>query len=151
MRGAERGADGYTLLELMIVLALAATLAAVTASGFRTLVDSASISAATRVVHQHVLRARAVAVYGRCKVRLRKGATAELELVDARDSVLASVRLTRAGPLGIDSFRVRPASLRFNPRGQAAPGSIYLYRGRKGARVVVNFLGRVRVQRFVAP
>jgi hypothetical protein len=58
------------------------------------------------------------------------------------------VRLALAGPdaLPVDSLRVRPATLRFNARGQAAPGSVYLYRGRRSIRIVCNFLGRLRIE-----
>jgi prepilin-type N-terminal cleavage/methylation domain-containing protein len=143
--------DGYTLLELLIALALIGILSMVTVAGFRSLADSTAITGAVRAVHQQVIRARATAVHRRARVRVSRGPNAELELRDDRDSVLASVSLSKAGPFGIDSFRIRPATLRFNPRGQAAPGSIYLYRDRKGARVVINFLGRVRVQRFGLP
>lgn len=151
MRGRREAAGGFTLLELTIVLAFTALLAAVAFTGFRTFVDSAAIAGAARTVHEHLTHARAMAIYRRERVRLRLNPGAELTLVDDRDSVLARLSLATSGPFGIDSVRVRPATLRFNPRGQAAPGSIYLYRARKGARIVVNFLGRVRVQRFAAP
>ena len=147
----ESSASGFTLLELAIVLALAALLTAVAFSGFRSFADSAAIAGAARSVREHVIRARSTAIYRRERVRLRQSPTADLTLRDDRDSVLATLSLARTGPFAIDSVRIRPATLRFNSRGQAAPGSIYLYRAKKGVRVVVNFLGRVRVQRFTIP
>jgi len=142
---------GFTLLELAIALALAGLLTAVAFSGFRSFVDSAAITSAARTVREHVTRARSTAIYRRERVRLHQSPTADLTLRDDRDSVLATLSLARTGPFAIDSVRVRPATLRFNSRGQAAPGSIYLYRAKRGARIVVNFLGRVRVQRFAIP
>lgn len=143
--------DGFTLLEAAIVLALAGLLTAVAFSGFRSFADSAAITSAARAVREHVTRARFTAIYRRERVRLRQSLAADLTLKDDRDSVLSSLSLALTGPFAIDSVRVRPATLRFNSRGQAAPGSIYLYRARRGARIVVNFLGRVRVQRFSIP
>ena len=143
--------DGFTLLELAIVVALAGLLTVVSFSGFRSFADSAAITSAARAVRQHVTRARSTAIYRRERVRLRQSPPADLTLHDDRDSVLASLSLALTGPFAIDSIRVRPPTLRFNSRGQAAPGSIYLYRHRRGARIVVNFLGRVRVQRFFIP
>jgi len=143
--------DGFTLLELAIVLALMGLVTALAFSGFRAFADSAAITGAARTVREHVTRARSTAIYRRERVRLRKSPGAELTIRDDRDSVLARLPLARTGPFSIDSVRLRPATLRFNSRGQAAPGSIYLYRKTRGARIVVNFLGRVRVQRFSVP
>ena len=136
---------------MAIVLALTGLLTMVAFSGFRSFADSAAISGAVRAAGQHVTRARSTAIYRRERIRLQLSPAADLTLTDDRDSVLASLSLARAGPFGVDSVRLRPATLRFNSRGQAAPGSIYIYRAGKGARVVVNFLGRVRVQRFSLP
>jgi len=143
--------DGFTLLELAIVLALTGVLTAVAFSGFRSFADAAAITSAARAVREHVARGRDTAIQRRERVRLRQSPTADLTLEDDRDSVLAILSLTRTGPFAIDSVRLRPATLRFNSRGQAAPGSIYLYRATRGARIIVNFLGRVRVQRFSVP
>jgi hypothetical protein len=77
-------------------------------------------------------------------VRVRILADRSLGLLDPRDTVLARIRIAGDGLLALDSVRLRPSTLRFNPRGQAAPGSLYLYRGRRGVRLVSNFLGRVR-------
>lgn len=142
---------GFTLLELTVVVAIVGLLVVASFEGFRSLTDSTAITGATRAVHQHVVRARSAAVYRRERVRLRLDGFSELTIRDGQDSVLHSLSLAKSGPFGIDSVRLRPATLRFNPRGQAAPGSIYLYRSKRGARVIVNFLGRVRVQRFPVP
>lgn len=142
---------GFTLLELTVVVALVGLLVIASFEGFRALAESTAITGAARAVNEHVVRARSTAVYRRERIRLRLDSFTELTIRDGRDSVLHSLSLARTGPFGIDSVRLRPATLRFNPRGQAAPGSIYLYRSNRGARVIVNFLGRVRVQRFPVP
>lgn len=150
-RTTSRTPDGFTLLELSIVLAASGVLAVVAVTGFRALADSTALAGAARTVHEHVIRARSTAIHRRERVRLRMTPAADLTITDDRDSVLASLPLARTGPFAIDSVRLRPGTLRFNSRGQAAPGSIYLYRAGRGARVIVNFLGRVRVQRFAIP
>ena len=144
-------ASGFTLLELAIVAALTGLLTTLAISGFRSFADSAAITSAARAVREHVTHARSSAIYRRERIRLRQSPAADLTLLDDRDSVLASLSLATTGPFAIDSVRLRPPTLRFNSRGQAAPGSIYIYRAGRGARVIVNFLGRVRVQLFAVP
>jgi len=78
-------------------------------------------------------------------VRLATGGV--LETVDRDGAVVDRTRLLDS-PLGVDSARLRPSVMRFNARGQAAPGSLYLYRGRRVVRIVCNFLGRLRVERY---
>lgn len=80
------------------------------------------------------------------RVRLDPGGS--LVALDARGRIVAATPLRDAGLLGVDSVRLRPATLRFNARGQAGPGSLYLYRGGRGVRLVVNFIGRVRREDF---
>ncbi len=146
-----RAEAGFSLIELAIALALTGLLGVVALSGFRAMVDASALATAARVTRDHVQRARAVAIYRRGSVRVRELTPGELWLLDDQDSALAVLSLTGPEAARVDSLRVRPASLRFNSRGQAAPGSIYLYRGRRGVRLVVNFLGRIRVERVVTP
>jgi hypothetical protein len=68
------------------------------------------------------------------------------ELIDPSGRRLARVPVGPGSDLQMDSIRVRPPTLRFNSRGQAAPGSIYLYLGVRTVRIVSNFLGRLRVE-----
>lgn len=137
---------GATLPEMLIALTVLATLLAVSASGFRALGSALSMQAATRSVRNHMALARSLAVARRERVRLRLDATGDLVLLDDSDRRLAAASVGSRGEVRVDSVRLRPATLRFNSRGQAAPGSVYLYRGERTVRIVSNFLGRLRVE-----
>jgi len=134
---------GFTLPELLIALTLVSTLLATGWSGFRQLREASALRAAARQVASQLTLARRLAVDRRETIRFRAGAgEAALSAPDGR--ILVRIALRGADRLPVDSIRVRPSTLRFNPRGQAAPGSVYLYRGRRSIRIVCNFLGRLR-------
>lgn len=135
---------GFTLPELLIALTLLSTLLATGWSGFRQLREAAALRAATRQVVAQLTLARRLAVDRRETVRFRAGGV-EVVLSAPDGRVLERIALRGPDRLPVDSIRVRPSTLRFNPRGQAAPGSVYLYRGRRSIRIVCNFLGRLRV------
>lgn len=78
-------------------------------------------------------------------VRFRKIGD-QLVLQASDGSTLKSIALSGADRLPVDSVLLRPATFRFNARGQAAPGSVYLFRGDRSVRIVCNFLGRLRVE-----
>lgn len=139
-----RRAAGVTLPELLLVLGLVGILVVPALSGFRRWRDSASLHAATRSVRAHLVLARSLAVSRRQTVRVRATSDGDLVLLDPADSILARATVGRAGDTTLDSVRVRPSMLRFNSRGQAAPGSVYLYARGRSVRLVCNFLGRVR-------
>lgn len=134
---------GFTLPELLIALTLASTLLATGWSGFRQLREAAALRAAARQVVAQLTLARRLAVDRRETIRFRADA-AETALSAPDGRILERVALRGPDRLPVDSIRVRPSTLRFNPRGQAAPGSVYLYRGRRSIRIVCNFLGRLR-------
>lgn len=136
---------GFTLIELLIALTVLGTLLALGWTGLRTFREASALRAAARQVVAELSLARRLAVNRRETIRFAVG-DEDLALTAADGVVL--VRLALAGPdaLPVDSLRVRPATLRFNARGQAAPGSVYLYRGRRSIRIVCNFLGRLRVE-----
>lgn len=92
----------------------------------------------------HLSRARMLAVARRQTLRVRISASGSLVLLDPDGERLDEVALQGDGLWTLDSLRLRPATLRFNSRGQAAPGSLYLYRGRRSVRLVSNFVGRIR-------
>ncbi|MFQ5529800.1 MAG: Tfp pilus assembly protein FimT/FimU [Gemmatimonadota bacterium] len=137
--------QGFTLPEILIVLTVVGTVAAFGISGFVGLREAAAMRSATRVVRQQLALARRAAVNRRETVRFRqRGSQLVLQAPDG--AVLAATSLTGVDPLPVDSVRLRPSTFRFNARGQAAPGSVYLYRGDRSVRVVCNFLGRLRVE-----
>lgn len=136
---------GFTLLELTIVLALVLGGLALVAPA--SLADKYALSRAGRLAESHLVRARlhAVASHSGATVTARGRA---LEMRDRGGALLTSVELAGGGLGALDSVRIRPAAIRFNARGQGSAGSIYLYRGRRGVRVLSNFVGRVRKSRF---
>lgn len=103
--------------------------------------------AAERAVRGQLVLARTVAVARRETVRVRADETGDLVILDGSGARLNSAGIGGATGLGVDSMRVRPSTLRFNSRGQGAPGSVYLYRGNRTVRIVSNFLGRLRTER----
>jgi Tfp pilus assembly protein FimT len=139
------------LPELLIALTVVGTLTAISASGIRNLRDATSMRAATWSIRNHLLLARSLAIARREKIGVRRDASGNLVIVGASGEMLMTAAVGPAADLTIDSLRVRPATLRFNARGQAAPGSVYLYRGDRIVRVVSNFLGRLRVEASRAP
>lgn len=154
--GRRRAADprarqlGASLVELLAALAVVAIATAAGVEGYRRLASAAALHGAADAVRGQLGLARARAVMRRETVRVTL-ADGDLVVLDASDRVVSRTPLGRGGPLALDSARVRPATIRFNERGQGAPGSVYLYRGRRGVRLVSNFLGRVRRESFALP
>lgn len=142
-----RPAAGFTLLELLVVLAMTGILAGLGLEGLRVFREAAALRGAADATRGHMARARILAVTRRETVRIRLAESGDLVLLTPADEVLGRLPLTGRGE-PLDSARVAPVSLSYNARGQAAPGSVYLYRGDRGVRLVSNFLGRVREERF---
>lgn len=151
-QGPRHRAFGFTLPEMLIVLAVTSIVLATGWTGTRTFRETSALRAAARQVVAELSLARRLALGRREIVRLAVSAGA-LALTGEDGTVLGRLDLDGPDALGVDSLRVRPATLRFNARGQAAPGSVYLYRGRRSIRIVCNFLGRLRVEtvRWSAP
>lgn len=139
---------GSTLVHLLVVLALAGILLAAAAPAVRATLDRLSLDRSADVAEAFMQRARLHAVVRREVLRLRLGPDQVLILFDSEDGPLFIAPLAGDAFVRLDSARLRPATLRYNARGQAAPGSLYLYKGRRGVRLVSNFLGRVRRERF---
>lgn len=138
---------GFTLAELAMVVVVLGLVLSVGAAGLDRYRRAVVLDRAAWTARGAMARARRLAVARREVVRLdlRPGGRLYLRTGDGEE--LARVDLAD-DPLALDSARLRPWWMRFNPRGQAAPGSLYLYAGDRGVRVVSNFLGRTRVERF---
>ena len=139
-------ANGFTLLEMLVVLALVGIALGVALPAITELRDARSLLAATQVVTHQLGLARRSAVIGRETVRFRRSAD-RLILETSSGEVRSFILLNGADRLPVDSVQLRPSTFRFNARGQAAPGSVYLFRGSRSVRIVCNFLGRIRVER----
>jgi prepilin-type N-terminal cleavage/methylation domain-containing protein len=138
---------GFTLVELLVVIAVAALLLALAAPRFAGMLDSIQAEAAARRLAGALQLARATAVLRgrRTALEVQRGALA-LRLVDGRDSTLVwqvpgpaaeSVALT--GPSRPVVFA--PTGLAFG----VANATFQLSRGRASRQVVVSRLGRVRI------
>lgn len=111
-----------------------------------------ALETAARLGRAALTRARMEAVFrgGRVRVRRERQRPPELVLRDEDERPIARFRLGPEGG-GLDSAELRRSTLSFNARGQAAPGSLYLYGGGRGVRLVVNFIGRIRREAFRIP
>jgi Tfp pilus assembly protein FimT len=139
---------GFTLLRLLVAISLLGMALTGSISGVRSLAGSAELAGASRVVRGHLVYARTVAIARREVVELSLTSAGALLLVDARDSVVRRTPLLGVDGFHLDSASFRPTTLRFNARGQAAPGSVYLHGGGSGVRLVMNFVGRVREEKL---
>ena len=141
---------GTTLIELLIALVVILTLSALGWNGMRRYRSAAALHGAARAVSGQLALGRTLAVSRREAVRFRQDA-GELLLLAADGTPLARLGVGRDTDLRIDSVRVRPGTIRFNARGHAGAGSVYLWRDDRGLRLVCNFLGRVRREFLPAP
>lgn len=142
--GPER-TNGFTILELLIGLVVVGTITSFGVSGFIGLREAHALRSATQEVRQQLSLARRTAVNRRETIRFRHAGD-RLILEAADGSVLTTIAMAGVDRLPVDSVQLRPATFRFNARGQAAPGSVYLFRGNRSVRIVCNFLGRLRVE-----
>ena len=148
MRGRPaRREHGCTTVELLIVVVLTAVAVAATAAGWRHWMRQSPLERAAEVARGELTRARSVAVGRRIVARVSVSERGELVLADDAGRRLRATPF-RARPFRLDSLRLRPPTLRINARGQGSAGSLYLYRGGRGIRIVVNFIGRIRLERL---
>lgn len=146
-RRAARRASGATLSEVSVALAVLAVSVTAAVPAFD-VVDRVSLARSAEIARGHLARARLTALARRARVEVRLGRSNRLLLLDAGGNRIAEADVGGDGLLALDSLRIRPTSIRYNARGQGSPGSLYLYRGDRGVRLVSNFLGRVRKQRL---
>lgn len=146
-RRAARRATGATLSEVSVALAVLAVSVTAAVPAFD-VVDRVSLARSAEIARGHLARARLTALARRARVEVRLGRSNRLLLLDAGGNRIAEADVGGDGLLALDSLRIRPTSIRYNARGQGSPGSLYLYRGDRGVRLVSNFLGRVRKQRL---
>ena len=142
--------SGMTLIELLIVLLLLSTVSAIGWKGLRSFRDAAALQDAANAVTRLLKLGHAVAIARRETIGLRAG-TGELILVAGDGTVIARLEIGPGAELPVDSVRVRPSTIRFNSRGHAGAGSIYLWRRGVTVRLVCNFLGRVRREVLTGP
>ena len=142
-----RATSGHSLIEITIALSLLSAVAAI-ALPATSAVDRWALTRAARLTERQLAHARILAVARRDRIRLRVVGSGTLESLDGSGSVVDRRVLAGGRPGLVDSVRIRPASIRFNPRGHGAAGSVYLYRNGRGVRVISNFVGRIRRHSF---
>lgn len=134
---------GYTLVELLIALVVIGTLSSLGWTALRSFRDAAALEGAARSVSRQLAAGRNLAVSRRETIRLRAG-PADIGIYASDGTRISSLAVGPAGELPVDSVEIRPSTIRFNARGHAGAGSIYLWKGRSGIRLICNFLGRIR-------
>jgi hypothetical protein len=134
---------GVSLAELLLVLTFIGLLIGLAVPQLSWL-EATSLSRSAAAARIQLQRARMLAVARRQTLRIRISASGSLVLLDPDGERLEEMPLQGDGLWTLDSLRLRPSTLRFNARGQAAPGSLYLYRGHRSVRLVSNFVGRIR-------
>lgn len=139
-----------TLIEMLIALIVLSTTAAIGWSGLRRYRSAAALGGAASAVTRQITLGRTLAVSRRETIRLRAGPD-DLVLLAPDDRPLARLEIGKGTELPVDSVRIRPGTIRFNARGHAGAGSVYLWRDDRGVRLVSNFLGRVRREYIAAP
>lgn len=142
-----RTGSAFTLVELLVALTVLGLILSLSVSGLDRYRRAVVLDRAAAAARGAMARARMLAIARREVVRLDLRPGGRLYLRTRQGRELARVDLVEEAA-ALDSARLRPWWMRFNPRGQAAPGSLYLYAGGRGVRVVSNFLGRTRVERF---
>jgi type IV fimbrial biogenesis protein FimT len=135
---------GFTLVEVVSVLALGALLVALVAPRLVELVRSARLAGAARAVAAALRAARGRAIAGAGPVEVRFDAAGAA--CEARDRTGAWLE-TRRLPGGV-AFAALPARARvlFGTLGTAENATVTLAAGARVRRVIVNQRGRVRVQ-----
>lgn len=141
---------GMTLIEMLTALVVLSTAAAIGWSGLRRYRSAAALGGAAVAVSRHIALGRTLAVSRRETIRLQAGPH-DLVLLAPDGGRLARLEVGKDTELPVDSIRVRPATIRFNARGHAGAGSVYLWLDGRGVRLVCNFLGRVRREFIPAP
>lgn len=137
------GARAFTLLELLVALVLFGLVAAAAGPSVAAHRDATALRRSASAVRGLLASARQAAVARRAVVRVRVDPRGTVTAT-ADDGTEVGALPLGTGDLALDSVRLRPPTLRFNPRGQAAPGSAYLHRGDRRVRIVCNFVGRLR-------
>lgn len=149
-RDGGRRTNGFTLAELLVAVAVLGLVLAIGWPGLLRLRETIALGRAESACRGRLGQARMLAIARRGVVRIRVTPDGVLRLRDPDGAIVSRTNLLD-GPFGVDSVKLRPATLRYNGRGQAGPGSLYLYRGGRGVRIVSNFLGRLRIERFTIP
>ena len=138
---------GFTLMELLVVLAIFGLMAAIAIPTWMILLPTYSLNSTTRQIQSELNRIKRQAASENVTFRLVFSDTADNYTVERVAGTTTTQQATKPLPEQID---VRNSiTLGFTPRGTATPGTggtvkLCSSNGR-GANIVVNSTGRVRV------
>lgn len=145
-------ADGFSLLELLIALSLAAVLTGTALLGYRRMLAGWRLSAAARQVLMDLKLARARAILGSATHRVRfaaPGTSYQHERQRPSGAYAPIAPPTQLPPdVEIAACTGAGSGISFRPRGSAAAFGTVALRNRDGDQraVVVDIVGRMRVQ-----
>jgi len=142
------GLRGFTLLEVLVALALVTILAAFSIPRWGTLLPTYRLRSAARQLRSDLSRIKMRAVSETARFRLVF--LASKYTVERHDSTTYQpIGEDRSLPKGIDIRSTTRSSLGFTPRGTATPGTggtVKLCNSKdSGANVVVSSTGRIRI------
>lgn len=142
------GLRGFTLLEVLVALALVTILAAISVPHWTTLLPTYRLRSAARQLHSDLSRIKMQAVSETARFRLNFSASKySVEKYDG--TTYRPIGEDRSLPKGIDIRSTTRSSLGFTPRGTATPGTggtVKLCNSKDaGINVVVSSTGRIRI------
>jgi len=136
-----RARPAFTIVELLVALALTSLLSFATVTTLRSLLDRSAVRHATITLHGAFARARRAGIhYGGATIHL----TSTSARITTRDSTLVTHEFLRDHRV---TLRTTTAAMSFGATGLGrgiANGTIILERGRAADTLVVSRLGRVR-------
>ncbi len=157
-RTAETGCDGrpaagYTLVELLVVLAILGLITAIALPMFANALPGAELKAAARNLGADMRLARSRAIAGNRDVALSVDLPERRYAVSGEgperwlpEEITIDVLTARSELEGEDALRPRRARIRFFPDGSSTGGRVSLSRGGRTYHVGVDWLtGRVKV------
>jgi type II secretion system protein H len=139
----KRRRQGFTLIEMLVVVAIAALLAHASALTMTSLVAALRLGASTRTLAQTMRETRARAMAEGAALDVLFDATTSRWTIRTLDGTVRRVEVLPAGV----QFQALPtrARIRFDSAGTAENGTVTLAGGPATCRIVVNQRGRVRL------
>ncbi|HWP58740.1 MAG TPA: GspH/FimT family pseudopilin [Candidatus Acidoferrales bacterium] len=150
MLGSGRKYQGFTLIEILVVLAVLTILAAIALPGWGELLPGLRLNSAARQIQSELHRLKAGAVAANTDLQL-VFASRQYSIERKNDTLWEPTGETRHLPEGIDIRSTTVPRLGFTPRGTALPGTGGTVRlcnvYGAGRNVVVSSTGRIRLCR----